>query len=127
MARATGVTKIKQRREKMQSSRSDTAAQREIARLVRRTGDSGKFSGSGIKQTARPITVYNLEKGLTKKQLRTRVETMMGRSLSRSEYRNLKATRVKSLDERHKASQVDRFGRDIRTYRTMEAWRITYS
>ena len=113
--------------DKMATKRDDTAAQREIQRLVRRTGNSGQFSGKGIRETVKPITVYNLEKNLTKAQLRQRVETMMGRALTKSEYRKLKATRVKSLDEKHKLSQTDRFGKDIRSMRTMEAWRITYS
>ena len=108
-------------------NKNNTATQNEIARLVRRSGNTAGFSGRGINQTVRPITVYNLEKGLSKAALRKRVETMMGRKLTSSEARHLKSTRVKSLDQKVKQSSTDRFGREIRSFRTLEAYKITYS
>jgi len=126
---ATGVQKVRQKGSYLKTSNENTAMQNLIARTTNTSGSSNSrsFSGSGIRTTQDPIVVYNLEKNLSKADLIRRVETMKGTQLSKSQRRKIHATRVKSLDESHKQSRQDRFGNEIRSVRTMEAWRISYS
>lgn len=127
VTRTTGSSGRLENTSKLQTSKSNSTLQNIIARTTASTGNSNNFSGQGIEQTMSPLYVYNLEKGLSHEDLVNRYQTMTGRTLSKSEARNLHAVRVKSQDYTARQSWQDAFGKEIRTVRIMEAWRLSFS
>jgi len=127
VTRTTGSSGRLENTSRLQTGKSNSTMQNIIARTTASTGNSNNFSGQGIEQTRSPLYVYNLEKNLSHKDLVNRYQTMTGRTLSKSEARNLHAVRVKSQDYTARQSRQDAFGKEIRTVRTMEAWRLSFS